>query len=258
MISIAHADSSEIINIIENNSIENLSDEEIEGILFSVEEEKLARDIYLELYEKWNIRIFSNIASSEQNHMDVMSYLIERYDLENPLQENKGEFTNEELTTLYNQLIEKGSKSLTNALEVGATIEDMDIADLKKQINLTDNQDLKIAYQNLMKASRNHMRSFTMQLERQDTQYFPQYINESEYEKIINSEKEKGVLYGAEGEFMINCEEENKHKEGGRQHAKGNSMMSFVDEQNTNQANQNMQTPNFFQKMMRGFLSWFE
>ena len=35
-----------------------------------VEEEKLAHDVYLKLYEKWGISIFSNIAVSEQNHID--------------------------------------------------------------------------------------------------------------------------------------------------------------------------------------------
>jgi hypothetical protein len=35
------------------------------------EEEKLARDVYIALYEKWGLRTFLNIAESEQQHMDV-------------------------------------------------------------------------------------------------------------------------------------------------------------------------------------------
>ena len=36
------------------------------------EEEKLARDVYLYLYAQWDQWIFSNIAKSEQQHMDAV------------------------------------------------------------------------------------------------------------------------------------------------------------------------------------------
>ena len=44
--------------------IEDLSPAEQEGLLFMREEEKLARDVYITLYEKWNLRIFNNISQS--------------------------------------------------------------------------------------------------------------------------------------------------------------------------------------------------
>jgi hypothetical protein len=40
----------------------DLSEAEAEGLSFMREEEKLARDVYLMLYEQWGIRIFQNIA----------------------------------------------------------------------------------------------------------------------------------------------------------------------------------------------------
>ncbi len=40
------------------------------GLLYMREEEKLARDVYDYLYEKWNAIIFDNISNSEQIHMD--------------------------------------------------------------------------------------------------------------------------------------------------------------------------------------------
>ena len=45
-----------------------LTDEEIAGLKLMREEEKLARDVYMVLYEQWNLPIFSNIANSEQAH----------------------------------------------------------------------------------------------------------------------------------------------------------------------------------------------
>ncbi len=49
-----------------------LTEQEKEDILHTREEEKLARDVYLTLYNKWKLRIFQNIAKSEQTHMDAV------------------------------------------------------------------------------------------------------------------------------------------------------------------------------------------
>ena len=40
---------------------DELTSDEIDGLVFMVEEEKLARDVYLTLYEPWDLRIFQNI-----------------------------------------------------------------------------------------------------------------------------------------------------------------------------------------------------
>jgi len=49
------------------------------------EEEKLARDVYLTLYETWGQKIFSNIASSEQTHTDAVKTLLSAYKIEDPV-----------------------------------------------------------------------------------------------------------------------------------------------------------------------------
>ncbi|MDK2464101.1 MAG: DUF2202 domain-containing protein, partial [Candidatus Korarchaeota archaeon] len=55
----------------------DLAEEEIQGLLYMREEEKLARDVYLTLYEKWGLPIFQNIARSEQTHMDAVKTLLD-------------------------------------------------------------------------------------------------------------------------------------------------------------------------------------
>ena len=65
-------------------STDELSAEEAEGILYMREEEKLARDVYLTLHEKWEMPIFQNISSSEQTHTDAVKTLIDRYELDDP------------------------------------------------------------------------------------------------------------------------------------------------------------------------------
>ena len=49
------------------------------------QEEKLARDVYLTLYERWGLAIFNNIANSEQSHMNAIKVLLDRYGIEDPV-----------------------------------------------------------------------------------------------------------------------------------------------------------------------------
>ncbi len=146
----------------------DLSEAEAEGLSFMREEEKLARDVYLMLYEQWGIRIFQNIAKAEETHMSAVAGLLERYGIPDPAADTAvGVFTNPELQALYDQLMEEGGQSLADALRVGALVEEVDIIDLEDYIDQTDNEDLLLVYQNLLKGSYNHLRAFTSTLEKQ-------------------------------------------------------------------------------------------
>ena len=173
--------------------IEPLSDEELAAITFMREEEKLARDVYLYLYELWGSQIFINIANSEQTHTDAVLRLIEKYNLDDPsLGKQEGEFLNPVLLGLYDMLIAQGTPSLMDALLVGATIEDLDIYDLHRVMTDVDNQDITLVFEMLLKGSRNHMRAFSSRLEDMNVVYTPIYISQEEYDSIINSPQETG------------------------------------------------------------------
>lgn len=185
----------EMESVLESVEISSLSEAEAEGILLMREEEKLARDVYLTLYDKWGLRTFSNIAAAESTHMDAMGILLERYNLEDPIKSDaRGVFTNPEMQNLYDTLVLQGSESFNAALIVGATIEDLDIYDLERLIVDTDNDDLKIVYQNLLKGSRNHMRAFDMQLSRNGVDYQAQYISGESLSLILSTDMERGAV----------------------------------------------------------------
>ena len=181
-----------------NNQVINLPKEPLNAdeqatLPFMREEEKLARDVYTFLYSKWQINIFSNISSSEQAHMDAILLLLNKYNLPDPVGNNAaGVFTNITLQNLYNQLTTQGSVSSLDALKVGATIEDLDIYDLKTALTKADNQDIRLVYENLMKGSRNHLRTFYSNILSAGGTYTPQYITQAEFDAIINSSMETG------------------------------------------------------------------
>ncbi len=128
---------------------------EVEALQYMREEEKLARDVYLALYEEWQLPIFQTIAGSESQHMEAMLTLIEKYGLTDPAAgKAEGEFTNPELQALYAQLVAQGSKSAVDALKVGATIEDLDIADLMEALENMTSDDIRFAMENCCAARR--------------------------------------------------------------------------------------------------------
>ena len=141
-----------------------LTEDEENALLFMCEEEKLARDVYSVLAEKWlELAIFTNIAVSEQIHMDAVLQLMEKYNLTDPSGE-PGVFDNSDLQLVYDQLVEKGLRSIVDALEVGITIEETDIADLDNYMGLTVKKDIIQVFVNLKEGSINHFDAFDRNL----------------------------------------------------------------------------------------------
>lgn len=165
-----------------------LSDDEAAGLLFMREEEKLARDIYTTLAARWSLPVFSNIARSERTHMDTIAVLLDRYGLNDPAQNEAGVFSDAGLQALYNELVERGSQSSAEALQVAAAIEEMDIVDLRTRLAQSDNADIVQAYNNLLAGSSNHLRAFVRTLFNQTgVNYQPQYLSAEDYQAILSA-----------------------------------------------------------------------
>ncbi len=185
---------------------EDLDQAETAAIVFLKEEEKLARDVYLTLSLEYGTAIFTNIARSEDHHMGLVDHLIIRYGLEDPAEGNPiGVFTNPEIGTLFTSLVAQGQQSLLDALVVGATIEDMDLADLYVMIGATDNLDIALIAQNLAAGSRNHLRAFVKVLGLNGGVYEAQYLDPDVMAEILASDPERGVVYDEFGDVLAEC-----------------------------------------------------
>ena len=120
-------------------------------------EEKMARDLYTYAYEKYWIQTFSNISKAEQKHMDAVKALLDRYNISAPTDYAKD-------NELYNTLKANIDKSKKDAIEVGITVEMVDIDNMIKDIKVTDNDDIKTILTRIWWASYNHMRWFVKAL----------------------------------------------------------------------------------------------
>lgn len=141
-----------------------VTEAEATGLLFMREEEKMARDVYAYLYDKYKLPVFKNITKSENVHMSAVLRLIGGFKVTDNSSNNPGEFTNTHIAELYNQLLIMGNLSVVDALKVGVLIEQTDIADLKKELLAVENSSIKTVYTNLSKGSEAHLKAFTWNL----------------------------------------------------------------------------------------------
>ena len=156
----------------------NLTDDQKYTIAFMWNEEKLAKDIYLNLNLIYPTQQLEKIATqSETKHQALVEELVQRYDLnitnlvdykENYSEEElrefaSGEFGVQEIQDLYDTLYAEGKQSQQAALEVGCKVEVTDVEDLLDEIVIAeevDAQDLIAVWNVLLSGSYNHYWAF--------------------------------------------------------------------------------------------------
>jgi hypothetical protein len=148
-------------------------------IAYMWNEEKLAKDIYLALYNIYpNAQQLYNIATnSETQHEAMVQDLVQKYDLnitniidyEQYYSEAElaalapGEYALDAIQSLYNTLYEKGVQTEVDALQVGCMVEVTDVNDLNHDIEVAQASgatDVVAVFESLRKGSYNHYWSF--------------------------------------------------------------------------------------------------
>lgn len=142
----------------------SLSSSESQTLQYMLEEEKLAHDVYVKMYDTWGVSIFNNISKSESKHQSSVASAATYYGVSDTRTSSVGTFTNSDLQKLYDSLIAKGLVSQNDAYEVGKIIEEQDIADLQKAISESSSSYLDTIYTNLLKGSQNHLKAFSSRI----------------------------------------------------------------------------------------------
>ncbi|MEI8114107.1 MAG: DUF2202 domain-containing protein [Bacteroidia bacterium] len=199
-----------------------LTDSELAALLKMKEEEKLARDVYAVLAQKWGSQIFSNISKAENNHLNAIILLLTNYSSTEIQAGEAGIFADAAVQTLYNDLVAKATVSIDEAFKTGALIEEMDIKDLNESLVNTTNENVLLVFDSLLKGSRNHLRAFNRQLTTLGIVYTSVFISQADYDQIAGSTMEKGKQYRMNGQGNGN----GKGKGGKGQGKKGNGTCS--------------------------------
>lgn len=152
------------------------------------EEEKLARDVYTVLAKSSGLAMFRNIARAENQHMQSLERLIQLSGTNAVMgNDTAGAFAFSEYQQLYTTLIAKGSRSPLDALMVGAKIEEMDIADLRRLSAQTTSPQVRQVLSHLLQGSQNHLRAFAAQITRQGAVYKAEFLSQADFNQIANS-----------------------------------------------------------------------
>jgi len=162
-----------------------LTQELKDAIAYMGNEERLAYDVYMNLYEYHmtngtQIAQLQNIASrSEQTHVGIVQSIVQKYDLgaddltdiTDGVADNnvsfedmpRGEYDIPAIQDLYDALYTKGTVSPQDALEVGCLVEVTDINDLDHYLTLAQDSeaaDVQIAFEVLRDGSYSHYWAF--------------------------------------------------------------------------------------------------
>lgn len=195
-----------LMDYFESLPVNVLDGETIDALLLLREEEKMARDVYLTFTALYPLPVFSNIAWSEQNHMDLVAELLDRYGLEDPAAGKLiGEFTDGWVQETFDSLVALGKSSLIGALTAGAIVEDVDIFHLEHILEHSTFADVNVIVQNMEAGSRNHMRSFVGALEQREETYSATYIDQGMLDWILESPMETAVFYDENGDVLAAC-----------------------------------------------------
>ncbi len=135
-----------------------------EQLIYLIEEEKLAHDVYTVMYELYGSKVFGNILNSEQNHQSRVLTLLESRKIDDPRSPTLGVFNNATLQKLYDSLIAQGKQSAYEAYKVGVAIEELDIKDITKQLATATEADIVSTLEALRTGSENHLRAFNRQI----------------------------------------------------------------------------------------------
>ncbi len=165
-----------------------LTDAERADLLRMWDEEKLAHDVYVALGEVYPMRVFENIPRAEVRHRALAGVLVQRYGVAETQGEAAEVFVTEAMAGSYEQLVEQGRPSATEALRVGALIEEMDIADLRTAAARTERADLLAVYAQLERGSQNHLRAFVRNLGRRGETYVPVHLSQADFDAIVQAD----------------------------------------------------------------------
>ena len=180
-------------------------------MVFMREEEKLARDVYITLGDKYpEAIVFKNIDDAEQQHTTKVKDKLAKYNIADPnTDDTVGAFTGKEygwyFTEKYEALVGLGELGELNALYVGAFIEELDMLDIVQcpkviveadngidspsecGLDYTDNSDLQSMLESLLEGSKNHLRSYVGNIEAVEGEctYVAQVLTQKEVDTIL-------------------------------------------------------------------------
>jgi len=181
-------------NIVNDFPSETLSFKEISGIAFVREEEKLITDYFDAVADLYNDDFLENISTSEATHFGVISQLLNKYNLDDPVDgQARGEFLDPAFQAYYNSRIAEGETALLAALIEGTSVLEANLVTLRNQMDrIANNRDLRYVYGALLSGTRNHLRAIVRVVENNGGSYTARFLDPVDLREVVRSAYELG------------------------------------------------------------------
>lgn len=151
---------------------QNLSGQELDGLISLVEKQKLHRDVYLTLFNATNKPLFNELYQTDENMYMLLTDQIEDYGFKNPvLYFGIGEFRNPDIQNVYDDFQTAISSGIYQALEFAILMEESNAEEVNQYLGcIEDCQEIFCLCTDLLKVSYDQIE-----------------ILESEMEEMINA-----------------------------------------------------------------------
>lgn len=153
-------------------------------VVAAIEEERLARDLYLAAADLWKLRVFSNIAAAESRHETALLQVAASAGIPVPARQT-GVYASPDVQRLWADLLPLLTQSETGALRAAALVEESDIADLRRMRALATDEGTRAVLSNLERASRFHLQAFVRNLQARGVTYQPQVLTPDEFDAAM-------------------------------------------------------------------------
>jgi hypothetical protein len=154
------------------------------ALLYQIDEERMAGELYRAFGEKFAARPFSNIPPAEARHQQLLENLATRAGLTPAKATTPGRYATPAIQARYDALLAQGQTSLIEALTVGALVEEQDIADLRVLAATTDSPEVKSVMTVLEQGSRHHLNAFGRNLRSHGVDYVAKILTPAEVAEI--------------------------------------------------------------------------
>lgn len=136
-------------------SSENLTGDELEGLLYMAEKQKLQRDVYLGMYERALNPIFNELYQTDGNNFEMVSETIEFYGQKNPvLNKAVGEFKRQEIQAIYDEFKSTAFNDVIDMLDFSIKMEESTALEIRSYMTIVKgNADLSQMYTELLACS---------------------------------------------------------------------------------------------------------
>lgn len=163
------------------------------ALLFQIDEERMARELFTSFGAKWGLRPFQSIPQSESRHEAVLRQLAMRAGVTAPATV-AGRFASAEVQQRYDALLALGLESADSALRAAAFVEEQDIADLRALRATADSAELQEVVAVLERASGHHLAAFVRALTTRGVSYTPQVLAPDEFAALSASGPGEGGM----------------------------------------------------------------